>query len=1154
MIWQLGLFCSATMLFSFTRLFAEIKAIAGSPGRRISLCVSRALVVTASFSALISTRADLFPKIEASFAVTNLVTDPFDYAATDVRVQIAQPNGATNSLPAFFDGGTTWRVRHAPPIGGVYQVVGVTMNGAPVAVSNLQPVSWTVAGTPFSPGYIRVDPGNSNKFITANGRRHFPLGHNLAWWTNNTQLGDVVTKLGGSRENWSRIWMMHFYDSLNLEWPKVGAFGQFSLPVAQKWDAIVSAAEQAGVSFQMVLQHHGQYSSTVDPNWAQNPYNTANGGFLSSAAQFFTNTTAKAYTKRKYRYIVARWGYSPALMAWELFNEVQFTDAAQNGQWSNVAAWHDEMASFIRSQDSYQHLITTSSDLSQSIWNQCDYYQHHDYPAGDLIAALRDPAGVPAGQPVKPVFGGECDRNTTPFYGFHAPLWAGLMSGQSGAQQQWYGDQLDANNAYSIFRAGRDFVLLSGIGDHDAFNKAAPKVTTAINSSLVFSPGGGWATNNGPDTFSVGDAAPDGIGTLPSYLQGNFHRADFKMTNGYNFIVTYPPGGGTFSVQIKQIAASGAGLLIYLDGSIVSSNQWPATGTDITTNLTISATVPAGQHTVRIYDQYQDWLLLGNITLNPYASILGAYQIGDTNFAALWVWHRTNIYYAGATTTVTGSFSLNGLQPGSYSGTWWDTFADAALSNFTFTVAGTNGITLPTPPILRSVAFFAGKAPQAAIAAPLLTQTLNTNSPPLTLPLWITNSGGLPLSYSLSVTGANYVLYSAINSTQTGGPMFAWKDISVVGRDLTTNFTPLAGPKTAKDEGIAGPIDIGFPFPFFSGAQSPDTFTQLYVSPNGFVTFAPFTGDTSTNTSLPNAGAPANLIALLWDDLDLGSNGKVYALSDPLAGTFTLQFQNVLFKGTGSSMTCQLVLKTSGEILMQYKSVGVSNACTVGVQNAARAQGLQVAFNQNYVQTNLCVRLTPLPWFNLSAHAGLTPRSNVDLVNLTFDPRGLMPGPYTVNLLLNTADPAMLATVLPVTLNIPTPLTPIEQWRLANFGTTNNAGPAADAADPDGDGLINIFEYAFNTSPTNANASPVITSWSSNHLTLTFNRTHPPPADITYLFEVSDDLLSDTWQSGPAYVGQNATDNGNGTETVVVTDLASPPSSPTHFIRLRLAH
>ena len=603
-------------------------------------------------------------------------------------------------------------------------------------------------------------------------------------------------------------------------------------------------------------------------------------------------------------------------------------------------------------------------------------------------------------------------------------------------------------------------------------------------------------------------------------------------------------------MQITQIARSGAGLLIYLDSVIVSSNQWAASGSDITTNLTISVNVPAGQHTVKLYNQYQDWIVLGNITLNPYASILGGYQIGNTNFAAVWVWHRTNIYYPGASSTVTGTFSLSGLQAGTYNGVWWDTFADAALSNFTFTVVGTNAVTLSTPPILRSAAFFAGKPPQAAIGAPALTQNLGTNSSPVTMPLAITNSGGLPLSYSLSVTGANSILYTAINSTQAGGPLFAWKDISVVGQDLTANFTALASPKTAKDEGMAGPINIGFAFPFFSGVQSPDVFTQLYVSPNGFISFNPFSGDTSTNTTLPNAQAPANLIGFLWDDLDLGANGKVYALSDLLNGTFTLQFQNALFKGTSATVTCQLILKTSGEILMQYKSAGVSNACSVGVQNGARNQGLQVAYNQNYVQSNLCVRLNPTPWFSLGANAGLTPKSNVDVVNLTFDPTTVAPGSYTASLLVKTSDSGLPLSVLPITLNV---LSPIEQWRFANFGTANNSGIAADNADPDNDGLVNILEYAFNTNPNASNSSPILTALVSNHLRLTFKRTHPSPADITYLFDVTDNLVSGPWQSGPAFITLSVTDNSDGTETVQVIDNAPVSVSPAHFLRVSVS-
>src|SRR5205823_6069637 len=116
------------------------------------------LILAALSTGGLSVRADPYPKIEASFSVTNLATDPWDYAVTDVRVQIVQPDSSVVSLPAFYDGGTTWRVRHTPMLPGLYQISAVTLNGSALAVSNLQPASWTVSGATTGPGYVRVDP------------------------------------------------------------------------------------------------------------------------------------------------------------------------------------------------------------------------------------------------------------------------------------------------------------------------------------------------------------------------------------------------------------------------------------------------------------------------------------------------------------------------------------------------------------------------------------------------------------------------------------------------------------------------------------------------------------------------------------------------------------------------------------------------------------------------------------------------------------------------------------------------------------------------------------------------------------------------------------------------------------------------------------
>ena len=121
-------------------------------------------------------------------------------------------------------------------------------------------------------------------------------------------------------------------------------------------------------------------------------------------------------TRRKYRYILARWGYSPAIMAFELFNEVENTDAAHQGRWAEIAAWHREMAGFLRANDPNRHLITTSAipgvALDNPVWRAVDYFQAHTYPF-DVLATT----GAPVPEKVKSY---EPDRGQRPDTGYIA--------------------------------------------------------------------------------------------------------------------------------------------------------------------------------------------------------------------------------------------------------------------------------------------------------------------------------------------------------------------------------------------------------------------------------------------------------------------------------------------------------------------------------------------------------------------------------------------------------------------------------------------------------------------------------------------------------------------------------------------------------------
>ena len=129
---------------------------------------------------------------------------------------------------------------------------------------------------------------------------------------------------------------------------------------------------------------------------------------------------------------------SPHVLAWELFNEVQYTDAVRNGQTADVAAWHREMAAFLRAQDPNRHLVTSSSDLGLAgVFDAVDYLQPHSYPPDPLASA----AALPPGRG-RPIFFGEFgpqsnlrgDAGTF----LHAALWASIASEASeGPRPSW---------------------------------------------------------------------------------------------------------------------------------------------------------------------------------------------------------------------------------------------------------------------------------------------------------------------------------------------------------------------------------------------------------------------------------------------------------------------------------------------------------------------------------------------------------------------------------------------------------------------------------------------------------------------------------------------------------------------------------------------
>jgi hypothetical protein len=120
---------------------------------------------------------------------------------------------------------------------------------------------------------------------------------------------------------------------------------------------------------------------------------------------------------------------------------------------------------------------------------------------------------------------------------------------------------------------------------------------------------------------------------------------------------------------------------------------------------------------------------------------------------------------------------------------------------------------------------------------------------------------------------------------------------------------------------------------------------------------------------------------------------------------------------------------------------------------------------------------------------------------------------------------------------------PLQSWRQANFGTGENSGNAANSADPDGDGIANLLEYALGTDPNQANGSPVAVGQTGGFLTLTFSRI--ADSSLTYVIEASNDLGA-SWTTAQTYPGFGSAGS------TTYTDTASIASNPRRFLRLKV--
>jgi len=693
-------------------------------------------------------------RVELTVELPESYANPFDPAEISVTGEFRSPSGRATRVPGFYYQGYE-RSRDAggnealAPVGkGVFKVrfagdeVGVhhyrisarDAHGAREVGRGTFLV--TAAG---SGGYVRRSAGAPLYFQLDSGAPYFPIGENMCWpgGAGTYDYDAWMSKLAENGGNYIRLWLINEWNKLGLEHlplsPGDGnGLGRYDQEAAWRIDYVMEMAERLGMRVLICIDSFNSLDAGGDGQWRRYPYNAANGGSCETTRDFFTNAEAKRLFRQRLRYLVARWGYSTSVLAWEFWNEVDIVTGYDS---ATAAAWHEEMARALREMDPWGHLITTSyantpGDPAVDGLAEMDFVQSHNYGSRDAAEVIGAVSLAKTKTYGKPHYFGEFGTdavgrgNTRDPEGIHLHngLWAAMMSNSAGTAMLWWWDNyVDPCNLYgrfapvAAFARGVDWVKENyGPAKVESVSYAEGHEPAMHNPVAVSPEREGWTDGspcNRPHTYRVGnDGSVSDFDLLSRVQHGVVNHPTWH--NPATFLVDYP-GPGRFEVVVSGVSGhGGARLVISLDGAEEQCSEaltadFPDTRPEDTETLgeydgVYGVEVPAGPHTIVVEDTGNDWFYaayrLTNYGTKPNLRVLA---LSNDHSALVWVQNRDHTWWRHANGLApqpanASEIALGGLTPGRYEVQRWDTWAGTAAE--TVSCDSADGVVVITTP------------------------------------------------------------------------------------------------------------------------------------------------------------------------------------------------------------------------------------------------------------------------------------------------------------------------------------------------------------------------------------------------------------------------------------------------------------------------
>ncbi len=665
-----------------------------------------------------SARVPRYARLELEVDLGATYDNPFDSDEVALDALITTPSGRRLVVPGFFsvehrrelvDGVEVfipqpqrgWRVRFTPREVGRYRwQLRVRDRGGEILGGE-----GALECVPSdSPGFIRTSKVDPHSLAFDNGHGYFAIGHNLPIYHTTGQLGDqAMKKFAAAGENFNRWWMSS--RGLGVEW--TDRLGWYRQDVAARIDLALEVAGELGLYYMMCMDTHQDFRRE---GWQRNPFNARNGGPCATPREWFTDEAARRFYRKRLRYIVARWGYSPNILCWEFGNEME--------GWANAPdevklPWHREMSDHLRSLDPFGHLITTSfwsKTGPKQYWNleNIDIVQTHCYTNDDnnVAEAVRDYCLHQWKGFAKPHIFGEfgirshastADKDPEG-WAIHNALWAGLTNFAAGGPMPWWHESyIDPLNLYFHFTSLARFTnnLPLGSARWEVLDTAPPEYVDESRPpdtrDILVAPHSSWKKPLHAEFILRPDGTIDEDRRPQQLLHGRGHQ---NLKNPPTFLVTYPKPG-KFVVRVGRVSASGL-LKIWIDDRLQLERELPcAEGLgkssvyrpqwklwETTYDLDIAVDVPAGSHRIRVENTGRDWVAVTSyrftecqILDRPNVLLCG---MKSKPVAILWIQNRDSTWFNHSQKAVPPvdafQFVVLGLADGVYDVEWWETW------------------------------------------------------------------------------------------------------------------------------------------------------------------------------------------------------------------------------------------------------------------------------------------------------------------------------------------------------------------------------------------------------------------------------------------------------------------------------------------------